>query len=259
MSGQLNPDVPALPEIECSRDALLFDVDGTLLDLAIRPEDVQVPQTLRESLSRLNARCSGAVALVSGRRLAIIDNLFLPLSLTTIGAHGAEFQRVPGGPIEQCAPPLSERVRKAFVDLGHLDPQIVVEDKIYTLAFHFGAARERAAELIILAGERLKPFEPEFVMLCGKDIVEIKSAAFNKGTALRMLLALPPFRSRRPIYCGDDTTDQDAFHVLAEFGGAGVSVGHVMGGAAYEVPAPVDIRAWLARIAAADAGTTSKP
>jgi trehalose 6-phosphate phosphatase len=242
----------AMPQVDFSRNALLFDVDGTLLDLASRPEDVLVPPKLRENLARLNTLCSGAVGLVSGRKLAIIDRLFLPLSLTTVGAHGAELQRKPGGPIEQCAPPLSERVRKAFADLGALDPRIVVEDKTYTLAFHYRAARDRAAELIERARECLKPFEPQFVMLCGKDIVEIKSGAFSKGTALRRLLANAPFKGRRPIYCGDDTTDEDAFRILAEFGGTGVSVGQRMAGAAYEVPAPVDIRNWLAGIAARD-------
>ncbi len=243
-----------LPEIDFFRDALLFDVDGTLLDLAPRPEDVHVPQSLRDTLEKLNRLCDGAVALVSGRKLAIIDGLFLPLSLTTIGAHGAELQRTPGGPIAQCAPPLAERVRNAFADLGNLDSRIVVEDKTYTLAFHYRAARDRSAELVRLAGERLKPFEPEFVMLCGKDIVEVKSAAFSKGTALRKLLAAPPFEGRRPIYCGDDTTDEDAFKMLTEFGGLGVSVGHKMAGAAFAVPAPADIRNWLARIAAQNGG-----
>jgi trehalose 6-phosphate phosphatase len=162
-------------------------------------------------------------------------------------------QRIPGGPVEQCAPPLPDDVKAAFADLGRLDPRIVVEDKIYTLAFHYGAARACAAELIRLAGERIKPFEPEFLMLFGKDIVEIKSSSFNKGTALRMLLALRPFKGRRPVYCGDDTTDKDAFNVLTEFGGVGVSVGQKMAGAAYEVPAPADIRNWLARVAAGGA------
>jgi trehalose 6-phosphate phosphatase len=245
----------SLPEVDFSHVALLFDVDGTLLDIAPRPEDVCVPQLLRESLARLNTRCDGAVALVSGRKLAIIDALFLPLSLTTVGSHGAELQRRAGGPIEQCAPRLPDRVRNAFADLGNLDPRIVVEDKTYTLAFHYRAARDRAAELIKLVSERLKPFEPKFVMLCGKDIVEIKSGSFSKGTALRRLLGVPPFKGRRPIYCGDDTTDEDAFNMLAEFGGTGVSVGHTMAGATYEVPAPADIRNWLARIAARDGGT----
>jgi trehalose 6-phosphate phosphatase len=244
----------SLPEIDFARDALLFDVDGTLLDLAPKPEDVHVPQSLRKNLETLNRLCDGAVALVSGRKLAIIDGLFLPLSLTTIGAHGAELQRVPGGPIEQCAPPLPEYVRKAFADLGHLDPRIVVEDKTYTLAFHCRAARDRCPELVQLAREKLKPFAPEFVMLCGKDIVEIKSAAFSKGTALRGLFTAAPFEGRRPIYCGDDTTDEDAFKMLPEFGGLGVSVGHRMAGAAFTVPAPVDIRNWLARIAAQNGG-----
>jgi len=243
-----------LPQIDLARDTLLFDVDGTLLDLAPRPENVCVPATLRENLARLDLLCGGAVALVSGRKLAIIDRLFLPLSLTTIGAHGAELQRTPGGPVEQCAPPLAERVRKAFAGLGDLDPRIVVEDKTYTLAFHCRAARDRCAELVQLAGERLKPFQPEFVMLCGKDIVEVKSAAFSKGTALRKLLAASPFKGRRPIYCGDDTTDEDAFVALSDFGGVGVSVGHRMAGAAFTVPAPADIRNWLAGIAARNGG-----
>jgi trehalose 6-phosphate phosphatase len=244
----------SLPEVDFSRDALLFDVDGTLLDIAPRPEDVHVSETLRESLARLNVLCDGAVALVSGRPFDDTDSLFAPLRLAAIGSHGAEIRETPFGPRELCAPPLPAALRAAFADLERLDPRIEVEDKIYSLAFHYRAARDCAAELLRLARERLKPFEPEFTMMCGKAIIEVKSRTFDKGTAVRKLLSIPPFAGRRPIFCGDDTTDQDVFGILPEFGGLGVSVGRDAAGAAYRVPAPADIRDWLAHLAGRDGG-----
>jgi trehalose 6-phosphate phosphatase len=246
--------IMTLPTPDLSRDALLFDIDGTLLDIATRPADVHVPETLRRDLARLNELCDGAIALVSGRTLAMIDALFSPLVLATIGSHGAELRRLPDGPVECCAPPLSLRIREALADLGNFDPRIVVEGKTYTLAFHYRGARDRAAEFVTLVSERLKPFQPEFTMLRGKAIVEVKSASFSKGTAVRKLLAVAPFKGRRPIFCGDDTTDEDAFRLLSGFGGLGISVGREMAGATFTAPAPIDIRDWLSRIVAHKGG-----
>src|SRR5690242_20444770 len=58
--------------------ALFLDVDGTLLEIAPRPELVQVPDGLPSLLIRLSAEREGALALVSGRPLVQLDRLFQP-------------------------------------------------------------------------------------------------------------------------------------------------------------------------------------
>src|SRR6185312_6620376 len=70
-----------VPAFDLSRIALLLDVDGTLLDLVARPDDVQVPDDLRDVLKAL-AECAHCVlALVSGRATAQLDMLFSPVKL----------------------------------------------------------------------------------------------------------------------------------------------------------------------------------
>src|ERR1039457_5249480 len=59
--------------------ALYLDIDGTLLDLAPTPEAVEVPEWMVPLLQRLAAKLDGAVAFVSGRPIAAIDQLFRPL------------------------------------------------------------------------------------------------------------------------------------------------------------------------------------
>jgi trehalose 6-phosphate phosphatase len=58
-----------------------------------------------------------------------------------------------------------------------------------------------------------------------------------------------PFAGRRPVFIGDDVTDEAAFAVLPEFDGIGISVGRDFPGTVANFPGPHDVRAWLDRIA----------
>ena len=68
-----------------ARIALFLDVDGTLLDLAERPDEVIVPPGLVTSLAAAQAKTDGALALISGRVIADLDRLFQPLKLAASG------------------------------------------------------------------------------------------------------------------------------------------------------------------------------
>src|SRR5690606_39385900 len=70
--------------------ALFLDVDGCLLDLADSPDAVVVPDGLRGRLEDLQSRLGGALALVSGRAIAKLDELFAPSRFDAVGLHGAE-------------------------------------------------------------------------------------------------------------------------------------------------------------------------
>src|SRR5882762_2381045 len=64
--------VPRLPA-----DAGFFlDIDGTLLDIAERPQLVRIDDDLGHLLATLRDASGGAVALISGRSVAEIDRLF---------------------------------------------------------------------------------------------------------------------------------------------------------------------------------------
>ncbi len=78
--------------------ALFLDVDGTILDLAERPDDVVTPPGLVATLERTERKLAGALALISGRPIDELDRLFEPLRFRASGVHGAEMRFDPGGP-----------------------------------------------------------------------------------------------------------------------------------------------------------------
>ena len=90
----MSDDVAALSDAPL---ALFLDVDGTLLDLAARPDEVVTPAGLVTTLARAERKLAGALALISGRSIDELDRLFAPLRLRASGVHGAEIRFDPGG------------------------------------------------------------------------------------------------------------------------------------------------------------------
>jgi trehalose 6-phosphate phosphatase len=93
--------------------------------------------------------------------------------------------------------------------------------------------------------EAIRADVPALEVLAGKAVVEIKNFAFDKGTAIRELMQHAPFAGRKPVFVGDDKTDEAAFKVLPEFDGIAISVGRMVPGVATRFEAPSDVRRWL--------------
>jgi trehalose 6-phosphate phosphatase len=77
-------------------------------------------------------------------------------------------------------------------------------------------------------------------------VFEIKRLGFNKGTGIRALMRHAPFAGRRPVFVGDDTTDEAGFAVMPDFAGMAVSVGRIIPGTAACFDGPAEVRNWLA-------------
>jgi trehalose 6-phosphate phosphatase len=235
---------------ELRQCALLLDIDGTILDLAPAPQEVWVPADLRNTLSRLETLTGGALALVSGRSLHDIDLIFSPLQLAAVGGHGAELRVTPGSEVVTRARELNPAFKRKLATLTELGPGILVEDKGYSLALHYRLAPDqgdalRAAIQNICASVPRGTVE----ILSGKLVFEIKMAGINKAGAVRELMQYPPFKGRKPIFIGDDTTDEPVFPILSQFGGLGFSVGRVVADVNGHFEKPESVRAWLSRIA----------
>lgn len=233
-----------LPLVDIHRSAFLMDVDGTLLEIAPVPGAVVVPHGLTDCLKRLHDRNGGAVAFISGRTIAQLDELFKPLTLPAVGAHGGAI-RYPDGH-EEHAPSMAAELKRAFIDAGSIDPKILIEDKHCSLAFHYRLVPEKGPALIeALTREAAKLNHADLQLLEGKSIIEIKPKSYNKATGLRKLMSVAPFLGRKPWFAGDDMTDEDVFAALHEFGGTGIAVGRKLPNTSFLVDGPHDIRDWI--------------
>ncbi len=244
-------EISLVPDLR--KCAILRDIDGTILDLAPSPQQIWVPTGLRQTLARLDALSGGAVALVSGRSLRDIDLIFSPLELAAIGGHGAELRIAAGSQALQHADPLPASLKRRLASLTELGPGILAEDKGYSLALHYRLAPERG-DALHAAVQRIcaDAVAGTVDILPGKFVVEIKQVGVSKATAVCELMTHAPFADRRPIFIGDDTTDEPVFGIVSQFGGLGFSVGRVAPNVNGHFDKPESVRAWLARIADQD-------
>jgi trehalose 6-phosphate phosphatase len=243
--------LPSPDSIDVTPSALLVDVDGTLLDIASTPVGVVVPAALASTLRDLLSRTGVAVALVSGRTIATLDRLFAPLTLPAIGGHGAEMRLSGGDPVEKRRPaPLSQKLRRKLHALAGIDPRLLVEDKLHSVALHYRLALQREDFLkqevaSIVAADHASEVESLF----GKAVIEVKPKHYSKGTAVTELMTCEPFAGRTPLFIGDDTTDEAVFAILPDLAGYGFSVGREMAGADGVFESPHAVRAWLSGLA----------
>jgi trehalose 6-phosphate phosphatase len=229
------------------RCAMLLDIDGTLLDLARTPREVWVPPGLAATLHALHERTGGALALVSGRSLNDIDLIFAPDRFPGVGGHGAEMRlSTDSEAVATHAPPLDPELKRRLAAIARLSPGILLEDKGYSLALHYRLAphAEKAiyeAVSLIRADLPNAPIE----VLPGKCVCEIKQSGFDKASGVREVMKHEPFTGRRPIFIGDDVTDESVFAIMPELGGLAFSVGRRASSVAGHFDEPAEVRAWL--------------
>lgn len=240
-----------LPE-DVSGFALFLDIDGTLLDIAQTPEAIVVPPDLPGALKRLAHRLDGALALVTGRSIRTVDELFRFNATAVCGLHGAEWRAADGrirlaettAAFEQAR----VRLRRQAAQL----PGVVFEDKGAAIATHYRLAPEREAQLRALMAGIAGDVGDGWVLQEGKQVIELRPRGHDKGDALVAFMSDPPFLGRRPLAIGDDVTDEAMFSAANGMDGLSVRVG-VDGKESHaqaRVPAPSDVRAWLARVSA---------
>jgi trehalose 6-phosphate phosphatase len=229
--------------------ALFLDVDGTLLEIAPRPQDVSVPSELPALLGELARQRKGAVALVSGRPLDEIDRLFQPWRGAAAGLHGIVRRRA-DGTVDRVANPAAavalDRLRPRLATLEGVETDLILEDHIWALALHYRAVPERECEIRALAEAWVRR-EPALRLIAGKMVVEFQPTGSDKGAAIAAFLAEPPFAGRSPVFIGDDVTDEDGFVEVSGRGGIAIRVGPPKPSlAAYGLATVEAVRRWLA-------------
>jgi trehalose 6-phosphate phosphatase len=223
--------------------ALLLDLDGTLLDIAPRPDAVVVPPGLTQALRRVRQLLNDALAVITGRPVETVDALLGDVAYAVAGEHGGAIRCGPGRPLLRPALPAppSGWVTEA-IRLAAAHPGVLFEPKARGFALHYRAA-PAMAQTLRDALERMLAGSNEFEVLSAHMLWEVRPRGVDKGKAVTRLMASPPFLGRLPVFIGDDVTDEDGIAAAVAMGGAGLRVQNTFGDAA-------GVRAWLAAIAA---------
>src|SRR5919199_1629857 len=183
--------------------AFFLDIDGTLLDIAATPKAVHTVRADCKLVAALYDKADGALALVSGRSLAMIDELFSPLKLPAAGQHGVE-RRDGRGRVHR--PSLSQemfdsaaRMIRAFAE-RHAG--LVFEHKGYSMALHYRLAPRLAGRAHAVVNEAARAVGEGVEVQRGKMVAELKPAGYDKGRAIAAFMREKPFARRVPVFLG---------------------------------------------------------
>ncbi len=221
-----------------SRDMALFlDFDGTLVDIAQAPDAVLVPPDLPVDLRRVRDFLGGALAIVSGRPLAALDRYLGPAGLIFVGEHGAIHRRPGDRPSLETSMWPSEW--NVALDLFATEnPSLVVERKLSGITIHYRLAPEQSDMARSFAGQ-LTAAHPDYAIFPAKMAWEIRHRDIGKASAVKYLMAQPPFTGRVPVFIGDDLADEAAIAAVSRMGGHGLHMAHAFANRT------VRVREWL--------------
>jgi trehalose 6-phosphate phosphatase len=208
--------------------ALFLDIDGTLVPIAPTPAEVRPSPDLPRLLTRAAAELGNALAIVSGREITSIDEVTQGIVPYAAGSHGAEFRLGIGQAILRPGPQpdIAGLESEVLASMGDW-PGLLIEPKRAGLAVHYRKVpalgprvRQDLQALLV------RRAQPDLALLQGDHVVEVRSPAHNKGEAVRRIMKETAFHGRRPVFIGDDVTDEDGFLAVQELGGTAIIVGN---------------------------------
>lgn len=205
--------------------ALLFDFDGTLVDIAGRPDAIRFGAETRNALRLLFDRFSGALAVISGRPVDELDHHIRIDGLPLAGIHGLELADGRGGHIRHDFDPAAHGAliasANAFASAHH---GLLVETKPGSVAIHYRCQPDLADDVLAFA-RSLAAATAGAELIAGKMVAELRLGGRSKADAVTAIMELPAFAGRVPWFFGDDITDEDGFAAANAIGGRSFKIG----------------------------------
>jgi trehalose-phosphatase len=239
---------------------LFLDYDGTLADFAPTPEHVTPDPELVDLLHQLETQPHARVAIVSGRRLAHVQQLVPVPGILLAGTYGIELRTPEGERINRLEyktiRPTLEALKPQWADLLVGRDGFFLEDKRWALALHARFARDDETGPVLATARRMAEQAAEsappqlFRLLGGDRFLEIGPSLAHKGRTVEYLLDHYPWPGALPLYLGDDDKDEEAFGVIEGRGGIAILVAPAEREtkAAFRLESPQAARSWLRTI-----------
>ena len=179
---------------------------------------------MREVLDALAVQFDGAVAVVTGRPLDVVDGFLAPVALPIAAEHGSIRRDSRGAlHIDEGNEEAVAAAHAALDPFAEDNAGLILERKRSSIALHYRQRPELAA-LCERAVQGVVAENLGLVILPGKMVFELKPKGIDKGDAVRAFLEEVPFQGRTPIFIGDDVTDEHAFEVVNALGGLSVKI-----------------------------------
>ncbi len=224
--------------------SLFLDFDGTIVEIEATPGAVRVGERLQMLMANLTAKLDGRLAIVSGRPVEQIHALFGNTALAVAGSHGIEMYWPDGRASKPAARAFDATVLAPLRHLQDIHPGVAIEVKPHGVAVHYRMAP--AAEQDCIHTAQRVAGDCGLSIQRGKMVIELKTETRNKGDAIAAFMSEAPMRDTRPVFIGDDETDEAGFMLAARLGGAGVLVGPQRSTAAlFRLAGVGDTLAWL--------------
>jgi trehalose 6-phosphate phosphatase len=225
---------------EGGRVAIFLDFDGTLVDIAPRPELVRLKPATRRILRRLAHHRRAHVFLISGRRREELLEHVGIRGIGYFGLYGWEDRKASVLPMGA-----RTELRRAKEELDeHLRayPTVWIENKTSSLSIHLLAVpRKQQPRLRRQLAIWLRPFHKSLRAVWNlRDVEVLPRSIQGKGAAVRRLLARAKLRGVFAFYFGDDLSDESGFAAVRR--GVSVHVGKRRATCArYSVRTPAEV------------------
>jgi trehalose 6-phosphate phosphatase len=235
------------PPIAMADWAYFLDMDGTLIEIAESPAAVSIDAALLNLIRCLHLNCRGAVALISGRSLADLEQRMGGSLVPMAGQHGLERRDASKHlHVYRSSSSAKDKIQDRLEPILGRYPDVMLEDKGLSMALHYRRALPLAGYLHRVMRGLLSELGEGLHLQKGKRVIELRPEGFDKGKAVDAYLSELPFLGRRPVFIGDDLSDETAFAAVNKRGGFSIKVGEGATCAQYGLPDVKAVREWLA-------------
>ena len=212
----------------------MTDFDGTLSEIAPRPDEAVVTDAVRAGIDNLSRLESVTFGVVSGRGLDNVRERVGPVAEFVAGVHGLEIEgpgvRYHHEALDGVAPILAGILETAEREMAWCQG-LLLEDKKFAITCHTRMVPPQFVKRALKEFQSIAQPQIDATVLktqTGADTLELLPAVdWNKGRATEWIRSKvhPPHNEAVVIlYLGDDRTDEDAFAALGK-GDIAVGVG----------------------------------
>jgi trehalose-phosphatase len=234
--------------------AIFLDYDGTLTPIVSRPDQAVLLDSTRAILRTLAAKMP--VAILSGRELKDVRKRVAIDGIVYAGSHGFDIVGPRGLRRQEAAeflPALDAAEKELREKLAGIAGALI-ERKCFSIATHYRNVNESDFPKLEQDVSEIAARHRELRRIDGKKVYDfLPDIDWDKGKAVLWLLEKLGLErpTSRPIYIGDDRTDEDAFRALKERGvGIVVSEEPRPTAASYSLKDPAEFERFLRELAA---------